>query len=518
MRFLPIVALALIGCAGSRPSPREPSVTVRERSVESVHVAAGLRTGPHALSLEEASLLALERHPELAVRRLDPAIAATFEQLERAEFGVTLFADGQYQQELSRETNRATMMQFDVEGSRTTAGLGLRQRLPTGTTLETALGLGRDESNRAPEQQEVRASLTLTQSLLRGLDPDVNLASVRQAELERRASEHQLRAFVAALVLEMELAYWQLALAQRSLRIHEESLTLAEREAEVAAERVAAGDLAPADLPVTRALVAQRRQALIDARAAAAAWRLRLGRMLGLDPESSTLELTDAIAIEPRPLDDPDAHRALALRLRADLAEARARLAQNELATVASGNGLLPRLDLFVQLAKTGFGSSFAEAVGAIGAPTYELTVGLSFEQLLGNDAATATHEAAQLRRERAERAVENLESLVLLDVGLALNELARARAQIEASRESAAEQARVVEAERERVQAGESPPLLVAQAERDLVAARIAEIEAQVAYRVALVSLYAAEGSLLPRRGVRLRGDEAVDLSPSRR
>ena len=73
-----------------------------------------------------------------------------------------------------------------------------------------------------------------------------------------------------------------------------------------------------------------------------------------------------------------------------------------------------------------------------------------------------------------------------------------------------------MVEAERERVQAGESPPLLVAQAERDLVAARIAEIEAQVAYRVALVSLYAAEGSLLPRRGVRLRGDEAVDLSPS--
>ena len=44
-----------------------------------------------------------------------------------------------------------------------------------------------------------------------------------------------------------------------------------------------------------------------------------------------------------------------------------------------------------------------------------------------------------------------------------------------------------------------------MAQAQRDLLASQIAEVEAIVNYRTALVNLYLAEGSLLERRGVRL-------------
>ncbi len=54
--------------------------------------------------------MVLERNADLAVRRLDPALAEAFEAAERAEFGATVFADGQYRHELARETNRATMM------------------------------------------------------------------------------------------------------------------------------------------------------------------------------------------------------------------------------------------------------------------------------------------------------------------------------------------------------------------------------------------------------------------------
>jgi outer membrane protein TolC len=44
---------------------------------------------------------------------------------------------------------------------------------------------------------------------------------------------------------------------------------------------------------------------------------------------------------------------------------------------------------------------------------------------------------------------------------------------------------------------------VLVAQAQRDLLETRIAESQAIVDYRIALVGLYRAEGSLLDRRGV---------------
>jgi len=57
--------------------------------------------------------------------------------------------------------------------------------------------------------------------------------------------------------------------------------------------------------------------------------------------------------------------------------------------------------------------------------------------------------------------------------------------------------------AEQERFAVGSSTALQVAQAQRDLLNSQIAEIEAIVNYRIALVRLYLAEGSLLERRGI---------------
>jgi hypothetical protein len=46
---------------------------------------------------------------------------------------------------------------------------------------------------------------------------------------------------------------------------------------------------------------------------------------------------------------------------------------------------------------------------------------------------------------------------------------------------------------------------LQLALAQRDLLASELAEVEAMVGYRLALVELYRAEGSLLERRGIRM-------------
>lgn len=505
LRTLPLALALLAGCGGARSIAGEPFATVNGEEVRDSQGTRALLEGDHALTLEAATVLALEGNPDLAVRRLDPAIAGTFEQLARGEFGVTLFADAQHQQQQGREVNRATMMQFDVSRESTTAIAGVRQHTPIGLDIETAVEFDRDTSNRSPEQQEVQIGITLTQSLLRGLDPDANLAQVHLAELETRATRYQVRAFVLALLRDVETAYWQLALADRRMHVYEASLALAEQQLQAIEGRIAVGYLAPRDAAVPRAEVARRRQALIDARAEREASRLRLARMLGIDPDASTIAIEQPIEIEPRAIDDEGSHRRLALRLRPDLNEARLRLEQRRLETVVTANGLLPRLDVFVHLAKTGFGSSFADAVSGLTGPTYEVTAGLSFEQLLGNAIARATDDAANLRRDRAERAVENLESLVELDVRLALTELSRAREQIAASRATREEEERVVAAERERLEAGDGTVLLLAQAERDLLAAQVAEAEAAVTYRIALVRLFAAEGSLLERRGVRL-------------
>jgi outer membrane protein TolC len=58
----------------------------------------------------------------------------------------------------------------------------------------------------------------------------------------------------------------------------------------------------------------------------------------------------------------------------------------------------------------------------------------------------------------------------------------------------------------------GASTALLVAQAQRDLLISSIAEVRAIINYRIALVRLYLAEGSLLERRGVSLPATETGD------
>jgi outer membrane protein TolC len=100
---------------------------------------------------------------------------------------------------------------------------------------------------------------------------------------------------------------------------------------------------------------------------------------------------------------------------------------------------------------------------------------------------------------------VANLEQIVALDVRLGVNEAERARQQIDATRATRTLQEKVLEAEQARFEVGASTALLVAQAQRDLLASSIDEVEAVVNYRKALAALYLVEGSLPERRGVRL-------------
>ena len=93
------------------------------------------------------------------------------------------------------------------------------------------------------------------------------------------------------------------------------------------------------------------------------------------------------------------AHLELALRHRPEMNEARLVLERGDLALVQTRNGLLPRLDLFVNLGRTGFADSFAAANRRINGETYNLEAGVSLEYPLGNRAARASHEGAALTR-----------------------------------------------------------------------------------------------------------------------
>ena len=69
---------------------------------------------------------------------------------------------------------------------------------------------------------------------------------------------------------------------------------------------------------------------------------------------------------------------------------------------------------------------------------------------------------------------------------------------------------------ETEKLRVGKSTSLLVAQAQRDLLINKIAEVEALANYIKALINLYHQDGSLLERRNIAAPGKETISLSRS--
>jgi len=265
---------------------------------------------------------------------------------------------------------------------------------------------------------------------------------------------------------------------------------------------------------------ALREQGLIDARAARAAAHVRL---LSLILPPAFYSAPQPLHASPPPLramttapgdadavtDLPD-RIALAQRMRPDLNEARTRLAQDRLETKLTRDGLRPRLDFFVTLSKTGFANTFSDSFRDLDGDTYDVSGGLRLSRSLTNRGPEARDRAAHASRRRSARAVENLARTVQRDVRLAAIEVERLRQQLAAAAVTRDARVRVAETEAARQAAGTGTALQVALAQRDQLAAEIAEAEVQVRYRIALIDLHLAEGTLLERRGVVVNGPAA--------
>ncbi|MEM8882801.1 MAG: TolC family protein [Planctomycetota bacterium] len=524
MRACIVLALCAVACAPDQwrsmqtdwpePDPdKPPRDLVREEdkpAADEPKLDLPPDNGPLSLSIEQATILALQNNRDLAVQQLDPVIAGAFELIERGVFDPEVYADLAYGEETSSEVSRSTGERFDVDAEDVAAGVGVRQRLPTGTDIDIGLTNERDTSNRAPTQEQVRLGLTVTQSLLRGLGPRVNLARVQQAAIGTEASKFELEGFTQAVIADTQIAYWNYVLAKQEIAIFQRSLEVAVQQRDELQTRIDVGTLPEDQIAVARTEVAVRELALIDARARLEERRLRLLRQMSPDLDGGLdrpIDSTSEPKIEaPIKVEDDNERVQLALKARPDLQEARLRQEQNRLETVVTRNGILPRLDLFVTLGKSGYADTLIDAFKDLDGDNYDARVGISLSAFLENRSARGRDLAARASWRRSAEAVENLAQIVRLDVRLALNELERARQQITATRTTRELQELTVAAELQRFEVGASTGLLVAQAQRDLLQVQIDEVRAVVAYRIALVQLYLAEGSLLPRRGLAVR------------
>lgn len=460
---------------------------------------------PLNITLAEATLMALENNRSLTVERLNPRIQETFEEQEQAVFDPV--AEGSMAAEKS-DSRRPPGSRPDTSDTETYGGaLVLKNFFPSGTYLEIETSVEQTDSNLYDDRfAAARLGLSVTQPLLRGYGAAVNLARLRQARIETAISKYELRGFVLSLIARVENAYWDYGLAQRRIEIVEESLKLARQQLSETEEMIRVGAMAEAELPAVQAEVASQFQELINARSTLATTRFELLRLLnpsGKNPLSREVNLIHQPAIPEVTLDAVEAHVSTALRLRPEINQAKLDMQRGDLEVVRTRNGLLPQMDLFITLGKSGYAEAFARSMEKMDRESYDVATGLSFEFPVRNRDAAAEYRRAVLSRQQAEPALSNLSQLVDLDVQKAYIEVNRSKEQIAASTATRKLQEEKLRIETEKFRVGRSTNLLVAQAQRDFLASRISEVQAVVDYLKALTGLYRLDGSLLTRRGI---------------
>jgi outer membrane protein TolC len=503
-----------IGPAPQRALVQETTRAEALRQVNAATEPATQPSGPIQVTLSQAVLMALENNRAFVVQRYNPPLERTLVEQQLAAFDPNFGGSFTFER-LSTTAQNLTLGKTFSQSY--TPQLALSEFLPTGTTLAL---MGQTTINEFPgipqDKFATTAGFSATQSLLRGFGPDVNYVSLRQARLDVLNSQYQLRGFAESLVASTEEAYWNYALAQRQIEIVIQSLGLAQKQLDDTLERIRVGTVAQTEQAAAEAEVASRHEALIDARSAADKALITLLRLLSPGGTTFDREITllDTPAVPAVELNDPDPYVQVGLKLRPDLNEAKLQVNRGDLQIVKTKNGLLPQLDLFANLSRTGYADSFGASVTNLKSPNYTFLAGATFSLPPLNRLARAEYTNSVLARDQAMMAVSNMAQLVESDVRTAFIEARRTQEQVTATAATSRLQQETVRAEMERFQVGKSTSLLVSLAQRDLLSAQIAEVQAVVAYTNSLVELYRLNGSLLLRRNIASPGDKAVEIN----
>ncbi len=454
------------------------------------------------ISIENAVLMALENNRALQVQRFEPGIRRTFIDQERALFDPVLSGEIT----AGRERFDGPGYVDTRTGTTTGAEASISGLLPTGTRLEAEASADRLDREELEKLYESRLGMTVTQAIMQGRGIAVNMASIRQATLDTRMSEYELVGFTQSLVAEVETTYWEYVLARQQVEIVEQSMALAEQQLEETRQRVRVGGIAETEMAAARAEVALRKEALINANSRVDSLKTRLIRLV--DPKqygSSDREIfpESRPEVPPDPLETLSTHIDTAMHIRPDILQAEIMIKRGDLEIVKTRNGLLPRMDLFVRLGKTGYADSFSGAVKDVDGDSYDVLGGIRASIPVSRLDAGARHRRALLSRQQREMAFENLKDLVCEDVELAYIDVRRSLQQVHATETTRRFQEEKLRAETAKFRVGKSTALLVAQAQRDLLESQVSEVEAITNYLKARIHFYLMEGSLLQRRGI---------------
>jgi len=494
------------------------------------------------LTLEDAVRRAIDHNPELSIVRLGT-------EVEAAQVGAS---ESAYAPVFSTTLGRSSTVTPPSNFLLGTSGVdtrdwfsstGVRQRVPWGSgTWSVSWDAARTTSNSPlnsfdPSVQS-GVQFAFSQPLLRDRKIDAARQQIVIAKRNQESSEFRFRESVVQTVASVKQAYWTLKALRANVTPQESSLDLAQKLAKENEVRVRVGQAPPLDLVQVEAEVADRREGLIRARAAAEDGEDRLRRLI-MDPHDASfwqvrIDPTDEPAGRD-PLPDLDAIVAKAIDGRYDVARARNDVANAATSVEYFGNQKLPDVRLGTSYGGSGLGGSqllrtgvfpgvitgradsgFGDVLGQVFGRDYPTwSFGLTVSYPLGHSYEELSAVRAGVERRQAAARVASLQ----LDVAAALRQAAR-QIRSTAEREDAARAGAALAAERSRAEqrryeAGLSTSFLVTQAQRDLLQAQVSLLQATLDYQSSLVNFEALQLAppLTAGESIALQGSNVMPL-----
>jgi outer membrane protein len=498
-----------------------------------------------ALTIDDAVRRAVEHNPDLVVVRLATEVEAAHVGESRTAY-TPIFSTT-----LGRSSAVAPSTNFllGTQGIDTRdwfSATGVRQRIPWGSgTWSLAWDASRTSSNSLLNSYDPSVQsgfqIAFSQPLLKDRKIDAARQQFIIASRNEESSELRFRESAVQTVAAVKQAYWTLKALRANVVVQQRSLELAQELAKQNEARVRLGQSPPLDLVQVQAEVADRREGLIRANAAADDAEDHLRRLI-VDPGDASFWRLRVDPVDeppgPTPLPDVDAVVAKALDNRYDLGRARNEVRNAATSVEFLSNQRLPDVRIETSYRGSGLGGSqllrnggfpgavigrlnsgFGDVLGQVFGSDYPTwSVGVTVSHPLGRSFEQVSAVRADVERRQAAARVASLQLDVAQTIRQAARQVRSTAEREDAARAGAALAEQRFESEQRRYEVGLSTSFLVTQAQRDLLQAQVNLLQSTLDYQSSLVSFEAVQlaPAIAAGDALAVRGSSVVRLPTS--
>jgi outer membrane protein TolC len=487
------------------------------------------------LSLDAAVKLALERNLDIAVQRLSPGtydyqiagLRSVYEPAISGTFG-------------SAKTDNPPISVATGNTTTNTFNGGLTQAVKWGGGSFLMGFNGAQNTSTSIFQSYNPAYNTsyfaqYTQPLLRGFRTDSTRQQLVVTKLNQDVSDIQLQSTIVNTLSNVREAYWNYVYTVEAVNVAKQSLQLSQQLVKDNQARVQLGTMAPLDVSQAQSQAAANQQAVVVAQGQMRTAELALKRLIVAgtqDPNwTATIDPVDRPEFRPEPIDQDAAVRR-ALAARTDIAQAKKTLEANAATLSFIKDQARPQADALLRFGGTGLaGTELLRAQGLGGPvtstvvtgfptslsslftyPQWSASVNISYP--LGFNTARASIARSQVLVSQTEAQLHQIELQIATEISNAAISVQSAMESVQAAQAARVFAQREYEAEQAKFNVGMSTNYFVVQAQRDLAAAQINELQGMLTYRNSLVEFDRLQQTTLQTNNVTILGTAGLNTA----